>query len=871
MENISTDKNRKIYLKALLKILLWFLAGLVFIALSLFMAAYFMEDKIAAYAIDKLNEEMNTSITYEKLSFSFINRFPDASLEFKDVIIKEVIPADEKESLLETKKILIRFDLWDIVSGNYTVRKIEIMDGFLKLKHFADNTDNYQIFKKDTTQSEKGFDYKLNKIILKNIDFDLLGFKNQEHYSVKIEKGEAKGTFGNENYTLKVNADLFVRKIMYDSSVFVADKPANANLVFSVHNKNSYHIKKGLLQLNQLKYLINGDINYFDTLKNFTFNIQGNKLKLHDFIKELPEKYQQQLDGITTNGDFNFEASIVGDFGNDSPLDINLKASMQNGNISKEESDLDLSQLSFNLFYTNGNSMSLGNSRISFKNFKTTHKTGTFQGSFSVSNFISPAIRAKLNGDISLSDLHQLINNESIAEMNGKANINVDLNLSLKSMNHFAPSDFVGSQSSGNIQIENASVVFKDNPNAIRNLNGVFMFDNTSLIIENSKFNYGTSDFEASGSLLDIFPFLLSPDFPLKANLKISSQKLDFDDLFKAENGSQQNGNLQMKLPQNISANVQFFGNQIKFGKFSGSELNANIAFDKGRVNIPNMNIKALDGSILAQGKFSQTNEKSFFVTSNVKIRNLNLRKMFYAMNDFGQESDGLTYTKINGMIDADLELISEWNSDFTPKLDRLLVTSNTSIKKGEIKNYSTLENLAKFTKISNLSNVNFETLTNTISIRNETITIPQMEIKSSAANIIVSGTHNFKNEINYRVEILLSEILGKKAKEANKLNPEFLIEDDGLGGKTKLHLSITGTTDKPIIKYDKRTAQKSVVKTVESERKEIKRILHEEFGLYKKDTTLNKNAAKERERKEKEKEKIKKQESGKFTIEWDE
>lgn len=851
--------------------MLWFLLGLVFIILSLFTAAYFMEDKIAAYAIDKLNEEMNTSITYKELSFSFINRFPDASLEFKDVIIKEVIPSNEKESLLETKKILIRFDLWDIVSGNYTVRKIEILDGFLKLKHFADNTDNYQIFKKDTAQSKNGFYYKLNKIIVRNIDFDLLGFKNQEHYSLKIEQGEAKGTFGNENYTLNVNADLFIRKIMYDSSVFVADKPANANLVFSVQNTDSYHIKKGLLQLNKLEYLIDGDINYFDTLKNFTFNIQGNNLKLHDFIKELPEKYQQQLDGITTNGDFNFEASIVGDFGNDSPLDINLKASMQNGNISKKESDLDLSQLNFNLFYTNGNSMSLENSKISFKNFKTTHKTGTFQGGFSISNFISPTIRAKLNGDISLSDLHQLINNESIAEMNGKAIMDIDLNLSLKSMNDFAPSDFVGSQSSGNIRLENASFVFKDNPNAIRNLNGIFLFDNTSLMIEKAKFNYGISDFEASGSLLDIFPFLLSPDFPLKANLKVSSQKLDFDDLFKADSGSQQNGNLEMKIPQNIGANVHFWGNQMKFGKFSGNDLNANIAFDKGRINVPNFSVKALDGDISAQAKFSQTNDKSFFVTSNVKIKNVNLRKLFYAMNDFGQESDGLTYAKINGTIDADVELISEWNSDFTPKLDRLFVTSNTTIKKGEIKNYSTLENLAKYTKINNLSNINFETLTNTISIRNETITIPQMEIKSSAANITVSGTHNFKNEMDYRIEILLSEVLGKKAKEANKLNPEFLIEDDGLGGKTKLHLSITGTTDKPIIKYDKRTAQKSVAKTVESERKEIKRILHEEFGLYKKDTTLNKNAAKERERKVKEKEKIKKQEAGKFIIEWEE
>jgi hypothetical protein len=865
-----TEKKKRKYIKLAIKISLWLVASLIFLASSLFIAAILLEDKIATYAIDKLNEEMNTSITYKELSFSFIRRFPDASLDFTDVVIKEVVSYENKESLLETKNFLVRFDFWDIITGNYTVRRIEIQNGFIKLKHFSDNTDNYQIFKSDSTEKESGFNYNLNKVIFKNIHFDLIGYKNHEHYSLKINKGEAKGNFSNINYTLKIDGDFLIQKIMYDSSIYIAEKPAKANFVFSVSNKDAYHIKKGELKLNKLDYLVNGDINYFDSLKNFSFNIAGNNLKLHDFIKELPEANQKQLEGITTDGDFNFDVLIKGDFIDNSPLNIELKASMKNGKISKKESNLDLSQLTFNLYYSNGNSMSLKDSRISFSNFSTSHKTGKFQGEFSISNFVSPNIKAKLNGDINLSDLNQFIKNESIAEMSGKAIMDVDLNLSLKSMDGFTPADFVGSQSVGTVNIENARFVLKDNPNIISNLFGLLKFDNTSLMIENSKFNYGISDFEASGSLLDIFPFLMNPDFPLKAKLDVQSQRLDFDDLFKSGE-KQQEGNLQMKIPKNISANVSFSGKQLKFGKFDGNQYSANIQFDKGRIDITSASINAMDGNISAKGKISQTNDESFFVTGNLKIRSMNVRKLFYAMNDFGQATDGLTYNKINGIIDSDIEIVSEWNSDFSPKLDRLLVLCDATIKDGEIRNYSTLESMAKYTKISNLSNVKFEKMTNTISIRNEVITIPEMEIKSNASTFKVSGTHSFSNEINYRIEILLSEVLGRQAKESNKSNPEFLIEDDGLGGKTKIHLLITGTTDKPIIKYDTRSARKSVVEEAKTERKEIKRILNEEFGLFKKDTTLNKNASKEREIKQKEKEKIKKQEEGKFIIEWDE
>ena len=50
----------------------------------------------------------------------------------------------------------------------------------------------------------------------------------------------------------------------------------------------------------------------------------------------------------------------------------------------------------------------------------------------------------------------------------------------------------------------------------------------------------------------------------------------------------------------------------------------------------------------------------------------------------------------------------------------------------------------------------------------------------------------------------------------------------------------MTGTVDKPIIKYDSRGAIQNIKQDIKVEKKELKSILKKEFGMFKKDTTLN-------------------------------
>ena len=169
------------------------------------------------------------------------------------------------------------------------------------------------------------------------------------------------------------------------------------------------------------------------------------------------------------------------------------------------------------------------------------------------------------------------------------------------------------------------------------------------------------------------------------------------------------------------------------------------------------------------------------------------------------------------------------------------------------------MKSLSRFIELRELENIRFASLKNQIEIKDRVITFPRMEIKSNALNVVFSGTHNFESDINYRIKLSLNELLSKKAKASKKENDEFgEVADDGLG-RTNIFLLMTGNISNPVIRYDSRGAVQNVKQDLKVEKQNLKSILNEEFGLFKKDTTLHN------------KDKIKKEDQAKFKINWEE
>jgi hypothetical protein len=130
------------------------------------------------------------------------------------------------------------------------------------------------------------------------------------------------------------------------------------------------------------------------------------------------------------------------------------------------------------------------------------------------------------------------------------------------------------------------------------------------------------------------------------------------------------------------------------------------------------------------------------------------------------------------------------------------------------------------------LKDISFQTLENSIVIKNGVVNIPKMHIGSSALDMDVSGVHSFENEIDYRFAFRLRDLM-KTEKDS-----EFgEVIDDGTG--IKIFMRMHGTLDKPIIEWDKTSRKEQAKQNREEAKKDAKSILKSEFGLYKNDTTV--------------------------------
>ena len=128
--------------------------------------------------------------------------------------------------------------------------------------------------------------------------------------------------------------------------------------------------------------------------------------------------------------------------------------------------------------------------------------------------------------------------------------------------------------------------------------------------------------------------------------------------------------------------------------------------------------------------------------------------------------------------------------------------------------------------------NLDFETLENSIIIRDGMIIIPEMSVHSSALDIELSGKHTFENKIDYRFGFRFRDLKQKKESEFGE------IIDDGTG--FKVFMRMFGDLDDTNIEWDNNARKEEAKENREQEKQNAKAILKTDFGLFKNDTTVN-------------------------------
>ena len=139
-------------------------------------------------------------------------------------------------------------------------------------------------------------------------------------------------------------------------------------------------------------------------------------------------------------------------------------------------------------------------------------------------------------------------------------------------------------------------------------------------------------------------------------------------------------------------------------------------------------------------------------------------------------------------------------------------------ITDGELINYTMLEELSDFIDVDELKHVKFDKLENRISIHDNKIIIPQMQVHSSAIDLGLVGEHGFNDIIDYQISVGLADVLfGKIPRRLRKESKRRKNK------KLTLFVDITGNINDPQVSLSKFSREKVIdEKKIETKKKKF-------------------------------------------------
>jgi hypothetical protein len=447
--------------------------------------------------------------------------------------------------------------------------------------------------------------------------------------------------------------------------------------------------------------------------------------------------------------------------------------------------------------------------------------------------------------------------------MSGWLKLNAAFDGQIADISNLRANDFMNSSITGSGVLKKAGLVLKNYGLPVTEIQSSFEFNGNDLQLKQLTFRAGHSDFNLRGTLANLISWIFVKDETLFITGSLLSQRFNWDELSSAQQGS--GSEYQFSLPRDISiSNLQIRSNNFTLGKFTAGSITGLAQMRDKVLSVGNIAMLTCQGKVTGQFILNAQSPEHSLLQAKAHLDKVNIKTLFTQFGNFGQ--DDLKDENLEGLVTSDLVFSAFMHDNLDIDLNSIKTHAEIRIDNGRLVNFSPMQSLSSFLKVEDLADIRFATLQNQIDIANQVIYIPSMEIKSSAIDLQLMGTHTFENGLDYHFTLALADLLANKFKRGNKgfdNQAEFgPVEDDGRG-RTKIYVSLTGTVDEPIVKYDKKAMREKIASDLKAQKAELKQIFRQEFNRQQGDTLKKAQQLKEKEI-------LKKQEQGKFVIEWD-
>ena len=790
------------------KYLKYFLKGLALLS-GLLLIGYFSiiiyvsthKKWIINQVTEEVGKKLNGKISIGDVDLSLFSTFPKVSVVFRKVLITDSLFAQHHHAFFTCNEIFAQVSISKLIKKESAINGLKMVNGSIYLFTDAGGYTNEYLFKtkKDSSSagkinsSEKN---EFNSIVLKNLRITIDDKSKRKLHDVMINNLNLKLIDTDSSSLFSAKANLLIHSISFNlpRGSFLKEKTFEGDFEVRFDKKlqqlrfDSIDVMIGKHPFNLSgKFDLEGPDPQFD-LKIHTKNI------LYDFAKTLlTPKIDTALSIVSLDKELDADAAISGLLKAGDPLML-ISWKVENSHLTTPFLDFD--DATFAGYFTNqmvkGADYSDANSKISISHFSAKwNELPVTSNSIEILNLSKPLLIGDFKSNFPLATLNDILGSNTIELEAGNGSF--DLTYKGPVEKNLSTNSFLN----GVVTFNNGTLLYATRGVEMKNVSGRLLIKNSDVFVQNLQCMVLNNKLEMNGRANNLLTLMNSEPNNARIDWNIYSPSLNlssFTYLLKSRNQII-NRNLKKRKLRNVAGkidavlaqgivNINLKVDKLQYRKFEATNAVANVTFLQDRYLINNVSMRHGNGSIDMNG--SLINRKSNFheATINASLTNVDVNKIFYAFNNFGQ--NGIHAQNIAGDLTAKVNASFGLNDDGKAYPTSVASTVDFSLKNGELIHFEPIMKVQNFLfKNRNFENIKFAELKDRLEIGNEEIKINRMEIESSVLSIFVEGIYSMKGNTDISIQVPLSNL--------KKRDAEYKPQNKGIDKKTGRSLYLRG------------------------------------------------------------------------------
>ncbi len=798
-------------MKTLKKALLYSLILLVVLVVTGVGSVYVFRDKIIEQFITEANKQLNTPVKIGKVEVVWWTDFPNLALVFHNVYVEDSHP--EESPLLEADRISFYIHAWDIWNENFAIKGLQINNSQTQLKIDAKGETNYVILKPRKEQTgEQMISLDLRNVRLMNTVVSYQDESQKQNHFFESDKLITSVAVKGSQYTIEVDGEITTRQIGIQDFVFLQDKTFNtqAHLIYDDDLKK-VTIDASTLSLGRSIFDVKGQYIFQDT-NEIDLSMEGKETDIQTILSLFPAEKTRSLQKYQSQGDVFFGLRLSGEISKRKDPLLSIRFGCTHATIYHPDYQARLEKLDLEGSFASPSLSSFNESKIFLKGIRGTLNEKPFEADFSLQNFNDPLISVTFKGVMDAAAIHSFYPMKEVANLKGEVTADISFEGELDKLKKKSTAQQVKAE--GSIDLSGISFDYENNI-PFRQVNGTLQFNNNDLAMSDLSGKIGRSDFLMNGYFKNIITFFLFENQPLGIETDLLADQIDLDELLTFGYTDSENEKFAFSISPLVYLHFNCDVKALHYKKFNATRLKGDLLVKNQVASSKNIDFQSMGGELSLSGIVNAQSSNDIEISSSWKVKDVHVDSVFYVFENFYQ---GFIQDKhLRGQASAEVVMEMRLASDLKLKSESLIADINATIKNGQLNNFEPLQALNRYLDDEGLAALRFADLKNEIHIENQTIYIPQMDIRSNVTTIQISGTHALDQKIDYRI---IAPLRSKR-----KIDPDEAfgaIEEDKTG-QPKLFLKITGTTDHYEVSYDKQAVKKKINADLKKEVQELK------------------------------------------------